>query len=466
MISSESQQLQSVREIENHKNSEFKFIVKFIDHFLCDKKYLYLVLEYYEGGDLTEVIADLRERKESVDEDYAWQILSQLVFTVNFLHFNRVLYKDMKPENIFLTKNRKEIRLGDFGISKVLDSEKSFTKTMSMTPEYASPELLIYGCFRFASDVWGVGMSIYELLTLHRPFWSTNKDETYMNIIADEVKAPLITSKKYSEMLKDVIMAMLEKDYEKRIPMNQIVKVDEISRRIKKYAQDMIGTASGKVKNYLEHLLLDIDTQPAALAPSISLISNSKDADSSLAAQALLPIGAPGQFLTKLIQLQRKNNYTIPIMPEIVAGSGPVQISIRFEDLLHQDRAYRWIGIMDAEHEVEEEYYPASVGYCGQDGNIVHLTGESDKKYISGNETYDNDVTIIMEVNMAVEREKRTLHFFVGGRQQPVSLSNLPDKIKFIVVRFNQGTSVSILSMAKIPNPTVRAIPGEQIIQW
>ncbi|KAA6324330.1 MAG: hypothetical protein EZS28_054201, partial [Streblomastix strix] len=74
-----------------------------------------------------------------------------------------------KPENVFLTQDL-EVRVGDFGISKVLDAQLSFAKTMIGTMRYVSPELLQEEKFHKSGDVWGIGVTIYELLTQHRPF--------------------------------------------------------------------------------------------------------------------------------------------------------------------------------------------------------------------------------------------------------------------------------------------------------
>ncbi|KAA6381184.1 MAG: hypothetical protein EZS28_023289 [Streblomastix strix] len=153
------------------------------------------------------------------------------------------------------------------------------------------------------------------------------------------------------------------------------------------------------------------------------------------------------------------------------SGTGVVQIKIRFEDLLNQDRGCRWIGVASADLDIPEIYFPgldeASVGYCGTDANVVHLIENANNKYIEGNEPYDNNDIVTLEVNMQPQKEKRTLHFFVKDKQQPISFVGLPDRIKFIVLRQQQGTAVTIISMRAIALPTaVDEIPNSKVIEW
>ncbi|KAA6384192.1 MAG: hypothetical protein EZS28_020282 [Streblomastix strix] len=179
----------------------------------------------------------------------------------------------------------------------------------------------------------------------------------------------------------------------------------------------------------------------------------------------------PEENLTQLVQLKTKRNYTVAINPEIVAGDGVVQIQLKFEDLQNLNRGFRQVGIVDSNFDFSDQYLPGqdefSVGYCGSDGNISHLTEESVDQFITGNDKYENGDLVTLEVNMHEDKEKRTLHFFLKEKQQPISFIGLPDCIKFIVQRQHQGTAVTIISMQTLLQPTiVDNIPKAQIIDW
>ncbi|KAA6384751.1 MAG: hypothetical protein EZS28_019720, partial [Streblomastix strix] len=213
------------------------------------------------------------------------------------------------------------------------------------------------------------------------------------------------------------------------------------------------------------------DEQYSDVIEIISIDPNSVSFDIKFPAISLQIPGWPGMTLSQLIQMQNKRNYTITISPQIVAGDGVVQIQMKFEDHQKQNRGFRSIGVVDASFEIPEQYTPGydefSVGYSGSDGNVMHITQESIEQFIAGNEKYENGDVITLEANMNKDKYKRTLHFFVNGVQQPVSLVQLPESIKFIIQRQNQGTAATIISFQTLPLPSVlKNIAGAFRVDW
>lgn len=84
------------------------------------------------------------------------------------MHIKNILHRDIKTQNIFVTKNN-ILKLGDFGISKQLEATK-FTNTLKGTPYYMAPEVCAGKKYDKKADVWSVGIVLYELITLQRPF--------------------------------------------------------------------------------------------------------------------------------------------------------------------------------------------------------------------------------------------------------------------------------------------------------
>lgn len=129
----------------------------------------YLALEYVEGRPLVEAADALRL---GLDERLA--LFEEVCAAVHYAHVHLVVHRDLKPSNILLTAAR-EVRLLDFGIAKLLDpdqSELGATRTALRlaTPEYASPEQLAGEPVTTATDVYALGLLLYELLTGQRPF--------------------------------------------------------------------------------------------------------------------------------------------------------------------------------------------------------------------------------------------------------------------------------------------------------
>lgn len=86
---------------------------------------------------------------------------AQMSLALYYLHERRILHRDLKPQNIFLKAGR--VRLGDFGIAKVLDSTKDFANTLIGTPYFMSPELFKNKPYSYESDIWALGCILYEM---------------------------------------------------------------------------------------------------------------------------------------------------------------------------------------------------------------------------------------------------------------------------------------------------------------
>ncbi|KAA6380131.1 MAG: putative protein kinase,serine/threonine-protein kinase [Streblomastix strix] len=155
-------------EIAQMKRLTSRYTVRLVYTFQ-DRVDMYMVMEYCEKGDLRKVITELQQLPEEERVMRVWVLFAQIILSLNFMHNKNVIHRDIKPENIFIM-NDGSIRLGDFGLSKVISSK-----------DYAS----IAGTrMFFSSDVYAVGICIFELLTGKHPF-RVDKDEqaTINNIL-------------------------------------------------------------------------------------------------------------------------------------------------------------------------------------------------------------------------------------------------------------------------------------------
>ena len=103
-----------------------------------------------------------------------------MCLAIYYMHERRILHRDLKTQNIFLTNGK--VKLGDFGISKVLDSTVQLTSTVIGTPYYMSPEQFKYKPYSYKTDIWALGCVIYEMCSLRHAFDAQN-----MNALAVKV---------------------------------------------------------------------------------------------------------------------------------------------------------------------------------------------------------------------------------------------------------------------------------------
>ena len=172
-----------------------------------------LVLELCENGDLNDKIKEKKYKNEIFSEKEILKYFYEILQGLYYLHKNRVFHRDLKTLNIFLTKDN-NIKIGDFGVSKKLINNNIYAYTFVGTPYYLSPEICQNKAYDEKSDVWSLGVIIYELITLNKPFDSQSQMGLFMKILKGK-PAPIINSIKHSysqKLINLVIENLLDKD--------------------------------------------------------------------------------------------------------------------------------------------------------------------------------------------------------------------------------------------------------------
>lgn len=141
-------------------------IVTFWESFVESKnrcKNLYIVMDFADGGDLTNLVKGRNGRY--MPEAQVITLSVQICLALKHIHDRKILHRDLKCANIFLTK-KGIVKLGDFGIAKVLRSTGDLASTQIGTPYFMSPEILENKKYNSKTDVWSLGCVIYELMRL------------------------------------------------------------------------------------------------------------------------------------------------------------------------------------------------------------------------------------------------------------------------------------------------------------
>ena len=108
---------------------------------------------------------------------------TQICLAIKHTHDKKILHRDLKSQNIFMTK-RGILKLGDFGIARVLSNTRSRAKTVVGTPYYLSPEIIRSEGYSFKSDIWSLGVLLYEMAALQPPFNAQSLQQLAQKIIA------------------------------------------------------------------------------------------------------------------------------------------------------------------------------------------------------------------------------------------------------------------------------------------
>ena len=145
-----------------------------------DNDFLYLVMDYLSGGDLRFHF----NKNRGFNEVQTKFFLSNILLSLDYLHSNNILHRDVKPENLIFEKNG-YLRLTDFGIAKKL--EKNNKEETSGTPGYMSPEVLFGQNHNFAVDYFAIGVILYEIMFGHRPYLGTNRKSLKQEIFNKQI---------------------------------------------------------------------------------------------------------------------------------------------------------------------------------------------------------------------------------------------------------------------------------------
>ena len=218
-----------------------------------ETKTLNIVMEYAEEGDIENKVKENLKRHLRFKEDTIWEWIIQILEGLKYLHDNKIMHRDLKCANIFLTKNG-ILKLGDLNVSII--AKMGMAKTQTGTPYYCSPEIWNDRPYDYKSDIWSLGCIVYELCQLRPPFRGTNLRELSRNVIRGYY---LPISSYYSNDLRNIIAMMLRVEANKRASTDELLTHPILQKRIQTARKNIITreiVGKSKKVNFMETIKL------------------------------------------------------------------------------------------------------------------------------------------------------------------------------------------------------------------
>ena len=205
-------------------------VVKYYDAFISnDNSLLFVVMEYLEGGDLSDRLSCLSKNNLNFDEEQIWKYSIQIMQGLFILHSHQTIHRDIKPANLFLTKDLQTVKIGDMNTSRIMSQEEQMAKTVIGTPYYLAPEIWLNQPYDYKCDVFSLGCVIYEMCMLKPPFRGSSVQELY-NSVCDGTYSPLPNC--FSLNLQNFIGSCLHRNPKSRSSILKLLKTDYIHEKL------------------------------------------------------------------------------------------------------------------------------------------------------------------------------------------------------------------------------------------
>ncbi|EKF98472.1 serine/threonine protein kinase, putative,protein kinase, putative [Trypanosoma cruzi] len=280
---SKKERQQSLNEAHLLSSLRHPNIINYVDSFLLKKSdHLCIVMEFADSGDLSARIK--KSYGVNFRESQVLDWIIQLVLSLSYVHQRRILHRDIKSQNVFLT-SQNILKLGDFGIARTLSGTYDQARTFVGTPYYLSPELILERPYDHRSDVWALGVVIYELLALKHPFNATSMKGLMQRILKVQYDP---VPKLYTTELRNIVPRLLNREPAHRIKLEELLELPILQRRLQEWMLTDVMP-----KSYIETLL-----QQNLLPPAIAALRkfNAKGADVATAeVSALVSTGDASQ---------------------------------------------------------------------------------------------------------------------------------------------------------------------------
>ncbi|ONK63237.1 uncharacterized protein A4U43_C07F12800 [Asparagus officinalis] len=186
------------QEIEILRKLKHENIIEMLDAFESPQEFC--VVTEFAQGELFEVLED----DKCLPEEQVQAIAKQLVRALHYLHSNRIIHRDMKPQNILIGPGS-VVKLCDFGFARAMSANTVVLRSIKGTPLYMAPELVREQPYNHTADLWSLGVILYELFVGQPPFYTNSVYALIRHIVKDPVKYPDNMSSNFKSFLKGLL---------------------------------------------------------------------------------------------------------------------------------------------------------------------------------------------------------------------------------------------------------------------
>mmetsp|Transcript_50930 Transcript_50930/g.146317 ORF Transcript_50930/g.146317 Transcript_50930/m.146317 type:complete len:526 (-) Transcript_50930:438-2015(-) len=224
----------AVKESKVLSSLKHPYIVRYRESFHEDG-WLCIVMDYCEGGDLSEKIKKMRSSGRTFPEAQVVRWFTQAILALKYIHDMHILHRDLKSGNFFLSKSG-NLKMGDFGIAKVLECTAACAQTQIGTPYYLSPEICQGKAYSWGSDIWSMGCILHEMCSRRVPFDAPDLKSLIKKITS---AAPPDLPAEYSQGLKALARELLDRDPSKRPQASVILKRPVVQEMVRKMLDEV-----------------------------------------------------------------------------------------------------------------------------------------------------------------------------------------------------------------------------------
>lgn len=212
---------------------------------------LYIILEYCECGDLGTLLT------KPIKEVYAQYYFTQIVSGLKYLHDNDIIHRDIKPKNILLTNKRKHLKIADFGFAKYNYNNKPLY-TICGSPLYMSPEIINGLQYNNQTDLWSLGMILYEMLYGFHPYnhcKTTDQLLTDIKINSIQIPPQNTINSEVSKECTELLKLLLQKNTSKRITWSKLFN----NNWVKSYKYEFSSDIKDTTPESEESIIFELD---------------------------------------------------------------------------------------------------------------------------------------------------------------------------------------------------------------
>lgn len=280
------------------------------------------IMEFCAGGDLRMWLQSKAGAEEHLVEHTILRLFGQMICGIQYIHQHKILHRDLKSSNMLLDRDHQLVKIGDFGIARVLENTSEVAVTMLGTPYYMSPEVCRGEPYGEKSDMWSMGCVLYEMCVLRRAFEAQSLLGLVYCIVSERYDP--IPGDRYSQGVADLIALLLSKSADDRPSAEQVMSIAVLQEYCAACNGLDVPPALGPAP---KHRGASVGVIGAAPPPPPSELTSPK-LRASRSTDRLLPRFAcpkavPGRHQTSPSQRSQSPNSSLPPPPPLRRPSPP-----------------------------------------------------------------------------------------------------------------------------------------------